>query len=214
MKYLDIFESFKVKEIIDKIDDIAAYLPTTTSRVETKFISRDFDTKKIMNEEQFKKSGLMVQHQYLRYYIFEFHELSKFFIAESDIINRTKSYDLNFFLINLNQRNRQCKIVFFEKEEWEKLDIEAATKNINKNEWDILLENDVKIDSSEFDVLYDDDDIMCIKPKTYRAAIRYSADAAWKAALKKNKDWIDKYMTPGSYYGEPIGTIVKLLIKR
>ena len=42
---------------------------------------------------------------------------------------------------------------------------------------------------------------MAVSPKTYKAAIKYSADAAWKAGLKKNSDWIEKYMTPGSYYG-------------
>ena len=45
--------------------------------------------------------------------------------------------------------------------------------------WDILFEDDVIVDKSEFDVIYDDEQIMAIKPKTYKAAIKYSADMFW-----------------------------------
>lgn len=205
MKYVKLFESFTVQQTIDNIDDIAAYLPTQTSEVESKWILPNFDLDNILDDEHYNTYPnnpiRYPKSSYIRYYIVGFYELSKFFLAESDIRNRAKYYGLKFFVVNFNQENRLCKIVFFTEIDWNRLNIEETTKTINKKGWDVLLEEDVKIERNEFDIIYEDDDIMAVKPKTYRAAIRYSSDAAWKAGLKKNKDWIEKYMTPGSYYG-------------
>lgn len=206
MKYVKLFESFTVQQTIDNIDDIAAYIPTHTSAVESKWILPNFDLDKILDNDQYNQypiNSLRMQpkNSYIRYYIIGFYELNKFFLAESDIRNRANHYDLKFFVINFNQQDRMCKIVFFSEDDWNRIDIEETTKTINKKGWDILLEEDVKIERNEFDIIYEDADIIAVKPKTYRAAIRYSSDAAWKAGLKKNKEWIEKYMTPGSYYG-------------
>jgi hypothetical protein len=201
MKYLKLFESYNVDDIINKVDDIAAYMPTRTSIVESKWILPNFDVTRILEDKDYIKYNKSDKKYYLRYFIFGFNELSKFFIAESDIRNRAKSYGLKFFVINFNQQDRNCKCVFFTEEDWNKLDIEEVTKTIHKKQWDILFEEDVKIEKNEFDIIYEDDDIMAVKPKTYRAAIRYAADAGWKAALKKNSDWLQKYLDRGSYYG-------------
>lgn len=200
MKYIDMFESFGYKDIILKVDDISAYVPTHTSKVESKWIPNDFDLKKILDDKSFKNYKGSKEN-YLRYYIFGFRQLSYFFISESDIINRCKSYGLNFFIVNFNNVDRDCKAIFFTAEDWKKLNIPEVIKSINKAGYDILFENDVKIEKDEFDILYEDDDVMAVRPKTYKAAIKYSSDAAWKSALRKNKKWIEKYMTPGSYYG-------------
>lgn len=201
MKYLKLFESYNIDDIKDKVDDIAAYIPSSTSIVETKWCLPNFDTNRILDSKEYEKYNKSDKKYYLRYFIFGFIELSKFFKSESDVRNRAKSYGLNFFVINFNQEDRHCKCVFFTEEDWEKLDLKEVTKSISKKKWDILFEEDVKIEKDEFEILYEDDDIMAIKPKTYRAAIRYSADAAWKAALKRNSDWLDKYLSRGSYYG-------------
>lgn len=205
MKYLKLFESFNLQEMLDKVDDIAAYLPTYTSPVESKWILPNFDTRKILDEKEYQKYKGNDKSKYLRYYIFGFHDLSNFFKAEEDLRGRCKTYGLKYFIINFNQQDRQCRIVFFTKEDWEKLDLEDVVKNVNKKEqgrnWDILFEEDVIIDRNEFDIVYEDDEIMAVKPKTYKAAIKYAAGASWKSGLKKNQDWIEKYMTPGAYYG-------------
>jgi len=218
MRHVKLFESFTVQQTIDNIDDIAAYIPTHTSAVESKWVLPNFDLDKILNDDQYNKYPInaiidfeyklyatnragIPKSSYIRYYTIGFYELNNLFISESDIRNRAKHYGLKFFVINFNQENRLCKVVFFSEDDWNKIDIEGTTKNINKKGWDILLEEDVKVERNEFDIIYEDDDIMAVKPKTYRAAIRYSSDAAWKAGLKKNKEWIEKYMTPGAYYG-------------
>jgi len=202
MKYLKTYESHNsVNSIIEIVDDISAYIPVPTSRVDSKWASPDFNTDRILDDKAYTKYKGSDKKRYIRYYIFGFKELSNFFKAESDIRHRSNVSGLKFFIINFNQHDRSCRIVFFTKEDWEKLDINLVTKYINKKGWDILFEEDVKVEKEEFDIIYEDDDIMAIKPKTYKAAIKYSADAAWKAALKRNSDWIEKYMTPGAYYG-------------
>lgn len=199
MKYLKLFESFQ--DIIDRVDDIAAYIPVETSKVDSKWILPNFDIDHILDDKEYNSYKSPNKKYYLRYYIFGFKELSKFFTAESDIRNRAKSFGLKYFIINLNQANRVCKMVFFTKEDWDRLDIEEAKRLINKKGWDILLDEDVKIERDEFEIIYEDGDIMAVKPKTYKSCIKYSADAKWKSALKRNSDWIEKYMTPGAYYG-------------
>ena len=205
MKYLKLFESFNLQEMKDKVDDIAAYLQTRTSPVESKWILPNFDTHSILDDQDYKKYQSKYKHLYLRYYIFGFHDLSYFFDAEQDLRNRCKDYGLKYFIINFNQEDRQCRVVFFTKEDWEKLELDEVVKNITKKEqnrnWDILFEEDVIINRDEFDIIYEDDEIMAVKPKTYKSAIKYAAGASWKAGLKKNQDWIEKYMTPGAYYG-------------
>jgi hypothetical protein len=205
MKYIKLFESFNLQEMLDKVDDIAAYLPTHTSPVESKWVLPNFDTKRILDDKDYKKHKGSDKSKYLRYYIFGFHDLSNFFKAEEDLRGRCKTYGLKYFIINFNQQDRQCRIVFFSKEDWEKLDLEDVIKNVNKKEqnrnWDILFEEDVIIDRNEFDIVYEDDEIMAVSPKTYKAAIKYAAGASWAAGLKKSQGWIEKYMTPGAYYG-------------
>jgi hypothetical protein len=205
MKYLKLFESFNLQEMKDKVDDMAAYLQTRTSEVESKWVLPNFDIKSILGEAEYKKYKGKNKHLYLRYYIFGFRDLSYFFNAEPNLRNRCKNYGLKYFIINLNQHDRQCRVVFFTKEDWEKLDLDEVVKNITKKEkgrnWDILFEEDVIINSDEFDIIYEDHDIMAVKPKTYKSAIKYAAGTSWKASLKKNQDWIEKYIKPGAYYG-------------
>jgi len=205
MKRIKLFESFNLQEILDKVDDIAAYLPTHTSDVESKWVLPDFSTRHILSNADYKKYKGNDKSHYLRYYIFGFNDLSNFFEAEQDLRGRCKNYGLKYFIINFNQADRDCRMILFTKEDWEKLDLDAVTKNITKKEnnrnWDILFEEDVIIERDEFDIVYEDDEVMAVKPKTYKSAIKYAAGASWKASLKKSKDWIEKYMTPGAYYG-------------
>ncbi len=211
MKYLKLFEDFndKVIETIQKVEDITAYIPGQVGGCETKWILPNFDTKKILSEKEYTKYNKSDKKYYLRYYIVGFIGLNNFYEAVSDIRHRANVEGLKFLVINKNQTDRNCSVIFFTKEDWNKLEIKEVEKNVRKlntmgdqtRGWDILFEDDVIVDKSEFDVIYDDNEIMAVKPKTYKAAIKYSSDMPWMMALKKNLDWIEKYITKGSYYG-------------
>jgi hypothetical protein len=136
MKYVKLFESFTVQQTIDNIDDIAAYIPTHTSAVESKWILPNFNLDNILDDDQYNKYQSKIPQRgslsnvtkssYIRYYIIGFYELNKFFVAESDIRNRTKYYGLKFFVINFNQQDRLCKVVFFSEDDWDKLNKEET----------------------------------------------------------------------------------------
>jgi hypothetical protein len=194
MNYIKQFESFD--DILSKVDDIAAYMPTSTTEVISKWIPSTFDVKKILSNSDYKKYNGKLD--YIKYYSFGFNELSKFFIAESEITNRSNLYGLDYLIINFG---RDYRIVFIPKSDFIKIDKSNIIKNIDDAGWDVLFMEDVKIDKDEFDIIYEDDDILAVKPKTYKAAIKYSSDSKWKAAFRKNKDWIEKYISKSSYYG-------------
>jgi hypothetical protein len=205
MKYLKLFEDFNslpkdVQKNILNVEDITAYIPGQVGGCETKWILPNFDIKRVLSDKDYDKYNKSDKKYYLRYYIVGFVELKNFYEAASDIRHRANVEGLKFFVLNRNQTDRNCSIVFLTKEDWNKLEIRSVEINIRKG-WDILFEDDVIVDKSEFDILYDDEQIMAVKPKTYKAAIKYSSDMPWKMALKKNLDWIEKYMSKGSYYG-------------
>jgi hypothetical protein len=104
MKYIKLFENFN--DIKDKVDDIAAYLPVHTSKVGTNWVLPNFDIKRILSEDEYKKYTGNDKSFYIRYYIFGLCGLGNIFDVESDIRNRAKSYGLKFLIINLNQKDR------------------------------------------------------------------------------------------------------------
>ena len=214
MKYLKLFEDFNslpkdVQKNILNVEDITAYIPGQVGGCESRWTLPNFDTKRILSDDEYSKYNKNDKKYYLRYYIVGFIELKNFYEAASDIRHRANVEGLKFFVVNKYQTDRNCNILFFTKEDWNKLEINSVEINIRKvntmgresNGWDILFEDDVIVDKSEFDIIYDDEQIMAVKPKTYKAAIKYSSDMPWKMALKKNLDWIEKYITKGSYYG-------------
>lgn len=203
MNHIKLFEAFDgdLEADIEKIDDIAAYFTSHTSGIDTKWVLPNFDTDRILDDDQYLKYKKNDKSHYLRYFIFGFLDLSNFFKVEEDLRNRCRLSGFKYFLINFNQSDRHCKMVFFKSKDWDKLDFPQLTKNINKKGWDILLEEDVIINRDEFDIIFEDDEIMAVKPKTYKAAIKYSSGTSWQASLKKCQNWVEKYMTPGSYYG-------------
>lgn len=185
-------ENMSDKSILDDIDDIAGYIDAETSYPISKWCTPDMKSK-IANNSNVDKTG------YIKYYIFSFRELKNLFNCEGDIIHRTDLLGLKLMIVV--ESNNRCNMVFFHKEDWSKLDIESIISYFNKSNSDVLFEDDIKIDKSEFDILYEDSEVIAVRPKSYRAAIRYSADANWKIAMKKNLDWIEKYLSKGSYYG-------------
>ena len=214
MKYLKLFEDFKslsndVQKNVLNVEDITAYIPGQVGGCDTKWILPNFDIKRILTDDEYSKYNKSDKKFYIRYYVVGFVGKSNVYKSIDDIKHRANIEGLKFFLVDLNQRDLQCKIVFFTKEDWNKLELKEVEKNIQKQNtlgdesrgWDILFEDDLLIDKSEFDIIYDDDQMMAIKPKSYKSAIKYSADMPWKMALKKNLDWIEKYMTKGAYYG-------------
>jgi hypothetical protein len=206
MKHLKLFEDFNslptdVQKNIENVEDITTYIHSHVGGCEQRWCLPDFNTKRILSNDDYIKYKGNDKKSYLRYYIVGFNELGTFYEAASDIKHRANVFGLKYFVINLNRNDRQCRIVFFTKEDWNKLELKEVEKNIDKIKYDILFEDDLNVNKSEFDVLYEDDDIMAIKPKSYKAAIKYSADMPWKMALKKNLDWIEKYINKGSYYG-------------
>ncbi len=188
-------ESKSTKSILDDIDDIAGYLDTRTTYPMAKWCTSDINTSKILSNDVDNVDKSI----YIRYYVFSFRDLRHLFECENDIIHRSNLLGLNF-LIFVNP-NKKCNVLFIHKEDWNRLDKNKIITNFNKSDIDVLFENDIKIDKSEFDVLYEDNHVMAIRPKSYRAAIRYSTNANWKIAMKKNLSWIEKYLTKGSYYG-------------
>ena len=199
MKYIKIFESFD--DVLDKVDDISAYIPTKTSSVQISWRPISGKLKSINNDEYLKLKDID-RNKYAKSYAISFLGLSNFFDVSNDILNRSKSYNLKFFLIHRGHRvDNYCVLFFMKIEDFEKMDIDEVVKYIQSKEFDILLEEDVKINSDEVDVILDNDNVIVVKPKTYKSAIKYSSNTSWKFALKKNQKWIDKYMTPGSYYG-------------
>ncbi len=211
MKYLKLFEEYSdpIEDIILMVQDITAYIPGEVGGCDQKWVLPNFDTEKILSNKQYSKYRGRDKKSYIRYYVVGFTGLSNLYRAYSDIKHRSNVEGLKYFIINRNQKDQHCNIVFFSKEDYEKLYLEKVSKNIrvvnslgNPNHgWDVLFDEDLTIDKSEFDIIYEDDDIMAVKPKSYRAAIKYSADMPWKSALKKCLDWIEKYITKGSYYG-------------
>jgi hypothetical protein len=202
MKYIKYFESNSPDRLLDEVDYMGDYIrleATTSTKVggaEFKWTNRDFS--RIVEDDVYKKtkgSGL------IKYYIFGFLGLENFFAAESDIRRNCQRLGLRFLVINWQTHENECKVIFVTKQDYEKLDLDGFATRLKKDKKDLLLEEDVKIDKSEFDIIYEDDDIIAVKPKTYKAAIRWAADTNWKMALKSNLNWIQKYLTKGSYYG-------------
>lgn len=208
MKYLKLFESFD--NLINIVDDIAAYIPDHTSEVKKAWIPPNGDISKIVRDELYHSStrdfyGLGTD--YVSFYTFKIGEdttadrLTNLFRASNDIINRSKSYNLRFIILNgASTTAGEVRLFFFTEEEFKKIELIEFIKSFSKGGFDMLLDTDIMVDPKEFNVIYDDDEITAIKPKTYKAAIKYAADTKWKIAFKKNLDWINKYMSPGSYY--------------
>jgi len=204
MRYLKKFnESSTSKDMMDKIDDISAYLEQyTRTSIASQWCLPNFDTKRILNDKEYLKYNKSDKKFYVKYYVIGFYKLSSIFKCETDIRRRAEIYDLKFFILNNQTGDKVCRIILFDKKDWEKLDTESISKNLLKSSnGEVLFEDDIKIEKEEFDIIYEDDEIMSIKPKSYRAAIRYSSDSSWKIAFKKNLDWIEKYISRGSYYG-------------
>lgn len=206
MRWVKLFESFD--EIINIVDDISAYVPTTCSHVYSKWIKSTGEIKTILTDvalsDHIKKDPLYkTKFQYIKYYKFSFREMSNFFRCESDITNRAHSYNLKFIVCNAGKLSEDdnCSIIFFKEEDYKKIDMQKFIKNFDEIGYDILLEEDVKVNREEFDIIYESDEIIAIKPKTYKAMIKYSSDTNWQLAFKKNQKWIDKYISRGSYYG-------------
>lgn len=200
MRHLKLFEAYsnEEKEMIDNIDDIAAYLPTHTSNLTCKYATNDFD--KVVSVDEYEK--IKNKSDYLKFYTFNFGELSNFFKAEKDIKRMSKSYGLNFFIICFGGSDRSCNVVFMTPDQYKKVDQCKTHNRYTKDDrGDVLFEEDVKIEENDFNIIYEDDDIMAVRPKTYQSAIKYSADSKSKFAFTKNIDWIKKYMSKGSYYG-------------
>jgi hypothetical protein len=212
MSYIKLFEEWSNSEDITKnienAEDISAYIPGHVGGCEQRWCLPNFDTKRMISNDDYNKYKGTDKKKYIRYYIVGFTGLGNFYKAASDIKHRSNVFGLKYFVINFNHRDHECRIVFFTKDDWDRLELKKVEENITKIEktsttlgWDILFEDDLIVDKSEFDTIYEDDDIMAIKPKSYRAAIKYSSDMPWKVALKKNLDWIEKYISKGSYYG-------------
>ena len=214
MKHLKLFEDFKslpedVEKNILNVEDITAYIPGEVSGCATMWTLPDFNIKSILDDEKYSKYTRSNKKDYIRYYVVAFAGKSNIYKAIDDIKHRANVEGLKFFVVNKTQRNLECSIVFFTKEDWKKLNLKEversirkiATEGVEHNGWDILFEDDLIIDKSEFDILYDDEEIMAVKPKSYKSAIKYSADMPWKMSLKKNLSWIEKYINKGAYYG-------------
>ena len=207
MKYLKLFEAFNdlpenIRNNISNIEDITTYIPGQVGGCDHKWCTPDLNLKRILDEEAYINYKGNDKKYYLRYYIVGFLELTNFFKSESNIRHRAKVEGLKFFVINMCDTERNCKILFFTDEDWKKLDMKSLKKNLIENhKLDIIFEEDVKIDKNEFDIIYEDELLLSIKPKTYKAAIKYSSDSFFKAAFKKNLDWINKYLKRGGYYG-------------
>lgn len=203
MANIKLFEAFNLDSMINKCDDVAVYLSqyTHVGGIESKWCLPNFDLKRILNDDQYKEYRGNDKSRYIRYYICGFYYLTSVYKAQSEMSHRAKIHGLKYFFINTQQENRECKMVFFTKEDWEKLDLEGVVKSFNKVYYDVLFEEDIQINPDEFEIIYDDEDIMAVKPKTYKAAIKYSADTSWATGLKKNEDWIKDQLKRGSYYG-------------
>jgi len=213
MKYLKLFEDFNslptdVQKNISNVEDITAYMPGQVGGCESKWVLPNFDTKRILSEEEYTKYNKSDKKYYLRYYVVGFTGMKNLYTAIDDIRHRATVEGLKFFIVDRRQTDYHCNIIFLTNEDWKKLEIRSVEINIRKinaqlsgGGYEIFFEEDLIVDKSEFDILYDDEQIMAIKPKTYKAAIKYSSDMPWKMALKKNLDWIEKYMSKGSYYG-------------
>ena len=188
MKYLKLFEAFNdlpenVRDNVMNVEDITAYIPGQVGGCSSKWCTPDFNIKRILDEEAYLNYKNNDKKYYLRYYIVGFYELSNFFKSESDIRHRAKVEGLKFFVINMCDDARNCKIVFFTESDWEKLDMKSIKKNVvEKDKLDLIFEEDVKVDKNEFDILFEDELLLAIKPKTYKAAIKYSADSFFKSA--------------------------------
>lgn len=213
MKYLKLFEDFNslpsdVQKNISNVEDITAYMPGQVGGCESKWVLPNFDTKRILSEEEYTKYNKSDKKYYLRYYVVGFTGMKNLYTAIADMRHRATVEGLKFFIVDRRQTDYHCNIIFLTNEDWKKLEIRSVEINIRKinaqlsgGGYEIFFEEDLIVDKSEFDILYDDEQIMAIKPKTYKAAIKYSSDMPWKMALKKNLDWIEKYMSKGSYYG-------------
>jgi hypothetical protein len=210
MRHIRLFESFDSPDIIDRVDDIAGFITDTkTSDVEFLWCLPNFEPKKLMYEEEYKKLAQDKRKEYIKSYFFKFRGLSHFFPVEDKIRNRAKYYGLKFFILVRRNLPNYCVCFFFTNEDWKKLDLDSVIRNVRNSEnnsigynfEDILFEEDIMIEKDEFNIIYEDNEIIALKPKTYRAAIRYSADTRWKSLLKKNSDWLNKYLKRGSYYG-------------
>lgn len=214
MKYLKLFEDFNrlpsdVQKNISNVEDITAYIPGQVGGCESKWALPDFDVRRLLTEEQYLKYKENDKKHFLRYYVVGFTGMKNLYDAINDIRHRAKVEGLKFFIVDRRQTDYHCNIIFLTNEDWQKLELKEVEKNIrkinanlpNNSGYDILFEEDLIVDESEFDILYDDEQIMAVKPKSYKAAIKYSSDMPWKMSLKKNLNWIEKYMSKGSYYG-------------
>jgi hypothetical protein len=204
MRHIRLFESFDSPDIIDKVDDIAGFITDTkTSDVEFFWCLPNFEFKKSLYEEDFKKLPQNKREKYIKTYFFKFRGLSHFFPVEDKIRHRSKYYGLKFFILLRRNLPNYCVCFFFTNEDWKKLDLNSVIRSVRNSDnfEDILFEEDIMIEKDEFNIIYEDNEIIALKPKTYRAAIRYSADTRWGSLLKKNSDWLNKYLKRGSYYG-------------
>lgn len=200
MKYLKLFESYD--DLINKADDIAAYVPTETSSINIRWMPFTYDPKDILKESDYQKLSDKKRKGYFKYYTFGFDNISYLYDCEDDIIRRSKSYGFGPIFINLKQRvENRCIVMLFKISDYKNINMDKFIKKFNDSGVDVLFENDIHMDTSEFDIIYDDNISMVVKPKTYKAAIRYSSDTKWKSAFKSNQEWIEKYLKKGSYYG-------------